>query len=946
MGIINAQQLHVENYTPSNGLLDTRVIKIFQDNRGLIYFLTWEGISIFDGQRFENISEYNGESLGLVNDMIQWKGDTCYVFTFQKGAYKLVHGSLIKDTAFDKVIEPNHVLKTGDNNWIITSNIGLFSWNGISCKPLIVQPSNKQERDVDFAAAKDKHLIYSKEEGKLLYIMNLTTNTIADSIKGNKISGITGNNQTNIFILINGKWMQLNNEALQKGKLKSEPLYFTAQLPPGFITNHLYVTENRIWLEDFRNRYILFNTATGEKETYPPDYGITSNASVVFTDKENNTWFGIFSKQVQKAYYTKLKRAYPSSIPSVSGLLNDDEGNAIAQWGRQLYILKDNPSASSTDDGGGNPFYWQERSWVFKTVSLIQSNRGDIIDLRKAANTDSSFIHSSRISFDKSGRLLICGNSLYVVEKTLQVHAAALPYFTDNIATDEENNYWAFTRNGTIVSYSLEGSAIHQKNVPIHINNFGPRFAIHWNADTFCIGTRHQGIIWLTIKNGTLKEIGRLNTSKGLSNNFASCLVKKNSRLLYAATEFGLDEILINGTDTIVQNLGAANNLYLPFSYVIKNKKEEIFARSNDNQFWAVAEKEIQIAGFIPSAWFNEITVNGKAVAQALTTFNYNQNNFRFTVTAPCFTNAANMRFDFLLENAANKWQQQSTDNFYSINNLAPGNYTLTVTVNYPGKIYPDKKIRYAFTINSPLWKRWWFIASAILLSAIIFGAVVRSYYRRKLATQKAEADKQQAVEKERNRISRDMHDDLGSGLTKIAILSEVAKKQLPEPEKAKEQLEKISESSRELVDNLQDIIWVLNPRNDTLESLSAYIREYALKYFEPLAVKISFKYPEEFLIKNLSEEKRRNIFLTVKESLHNIAKHAWCNEITIFIKELPQQFEIIIRDDGKGFESDKVRLFANGLKNMQNRIEHAGGKYKVESEKGKGTITTISMPV
>lgn len=80
-----AQQLHVENYTPANGLLDTRVIKIFQDNRGLIYFLTWEGISIFDGQRFENITEYNGESLGLINDMIQWKSNTCYVFTFQKG---------------------------------------------------------------------------------------------------------------------------------------------------------------------------------------------------------------------------------------------------------------------------------------------------------------------------------------------------------------------------------------------------------------------------------------------------------------------------------------------------------------------------------------------------------------------------------------------------------------------------------------------------------------------------------------------------------------------------------------------------------------------------------------------------------------------------------------------------------------------------------------------
>jgi signal transduction histidine kinase len=190
------------------------------------------------------------------------------------------------------------------------------------------------------------------------------------------------------------------------------------------------------------------------------------------------------------------------------------------------------------------------------------------------------------------------------------------------------------------------------------------------------------------------------------------------------------------------------------------------------------------------------------------------------------------------------------------------------------------------------------------------------------------------------------MHDDLGSGLTKIAILSEVAKRQLPEPDKAKEQLEKISESSRELVDNLQDIIWVLNPKNDTLENLSAYIREYALKYFEPLAIKLQFNYPEHFLTGHLSEEKRRNIFLTIKESLHNIAKHAWCNQITISILEKEKYFEITMEDDGRGFDTGKVRLFANGLKNMQTRIEQVGGSYRIASEPGKGTITIIKMTV
>jgi signal transduction histidine kinase len=189
------------------------------------------------------------------------------------------------------------------------------------------------------------------------------------------------------------------------------------------------------------------------------------------------------------------------------------------------------------------------------------------------------------------------------------------------------------------------------------------------------------------------------------------------------------------------------------------------------------------------------------------------------------------------------------------------------------------------------------------------------------------------------------MHDDLGSGLTKIAILSEVVKKQIHEPEKAKQQLENISESSRELVDNLQDIIWVLNPKNDTLESLAAYIREYALKFFEPFGIEVQFVYPEKFPEIKLSEETRRNIFLALKESFNNIGKHAWCNNVKVIISERDREIKITVQDDGKGFEAERIRQFGNGLVNMKHRIEQIGGTYEITSETGIGTKTKIEIP-
>jgi len=112
------------------------------------------------------------------------------------------------------------------------------------------------------------------------------------------------------------------------------------------------------------------------------------------------------------------------------------------------------------------------------------------------------------------------------------------------------------------------------------------------------------------------------------------------------------------------------------------------------------------------------------------------------------------------------------------------------------------------------------------------------------------------------------------------------------------------------------------------------------------VAVQITFAYPERFLPVKLSEEQRRNIYLTVKESFNNIAKHAWCNRVSVSISQSSNEILLQIRDDGKGFDVSSVRLFANGLKNMQNRIEQVGGTYTIVSEPAKGTVSEIKLTV
>jgi signal transduction histidine kinase len=222
----------------------------------------------------------------------------------------------------------------------------------------------------------------------------------------------------------------------------------------------------------------------------------------------------------------------------------------------------------------------------------------------------------------------------------------------------------------------------------------------------------------------------------------------------------------------------------------------------------------------------------------------------------------------------------------------------------------------------------------------------IRYVLQRNLKERILYLEKEKAVEQERNRIARDMHDDLGSGLTKIAVLSEVTKAQIGNPAAATTYLDVISTASRELVDNLQGIIWVLNPKNDSVESLALYLKEFAESFFEHTPIALHFDYNENIGRLSLSEEKRRNIFLVVKECCNNILKHAGCTSVSIKIGLLNNFLKVEISDNGKGFEPSGIGLFSNGLQNMKNRIQQINGDFQLISGTGQGTLINCQIPV
>jgi signal transduction histidine kinase/ligand-binding sensor domain-containing protein len=322
----------------------------------------------------------------------------------------------------------------------------------------------------------------------------------------------------------------------------------------------------------------------------------------------------------------------------------------------------------------------------------------------------------------------------------------------------------------------------------------------------------------------------------------------------------------------------------------------------------------------------------------------YNKNKLQFEFTGISYTKADQTQYYYQLPDVDKQWNV-SYKNSVSYANLAPGNYSFQIkAVNYAGLMSEIKVIR--FIITPPYWQTWWFRLLATLGTLSVLFVVIRYISQRNLKERILRLEKETAVTKERNRIAQDMHDDLGSGLTKIAILSEVVKKQMEQPEKALEQLDRISTSSRTLVDNLQDIIWMLNTKHDQLESIALYIREYATKYFEQSDINVLFDYPVQIPSLKIGEEKRRNLFMAVKEALNNIAKHAGANSVKISFSVKQGTLEFLVTDNGKGFNASEIRQFANGLKNMQSRMAQAGGQCTISSEECKGTTISFSLNI
>jgi signal transduction histidine kinase/ligand-binding sensor domain-containing protein len=333
------------------------------------------------------------------------------------------------------------------------------------------------------------------------------------------------------------------------------------------------------------------------------------------------------------------------------------------------------------------------------------------------------------------------------------------------------------------------------------------------------------------------------------------------------------------------------------------------------------------------------------------------QNNLQIDFFGLDFSSSEKLRYQYMLEGADKEWSVPTEQRTVHYANLSPGTYRFMVRTVNATNTARTKLAIVSFRIFPPIWRRWWFIASITLLISLIGYAFIRSRLESNRALQQEREERLRELERVRTRIATDLHDDIGTSLTQIAVLSEVVRQKADQNGKqVGEPLKKISSVSNELVETMSDIVWAINPHKDHLSDLVQRMRRFASDVLASRQIAFRFNVPAFKTEALLGANIRREVFLIFKESVNNITKHANCSTVEVDFKTEGDWLTLQIKDDGCGFDTSRLSddnslatsngKGGNGLPNMKRRAQELGGAFSIESKSNEGTIVTLRVPL
>ena len=969
--------------TTKNGLSSNRVTGVIQDHVGYYWIATDDGLNRFDGTNCKVFRHVEGDTTSLSSNycgnLLEDELGNIWVSTqFGISVYMIKERKFRRfylknpSISFERTNGNAAMAKDGAGNIFICS-YGLWEYNIYSGKWKAFLNNSGDNESIPYGPYIS--LLYDEARKGIwmngypgIVFFDFSSQTFYHQKNNPRHVAFFDHTAVDANLIFDHQgriWFydpvahNLNNYSFDNNQIESIPL-----LHPITSLKRISIdNEDRIWTHHWTLPTLIFSTKnhsedSGFLQNYHKRSALSTLSNYLYIDPENNYW--ICSNEGISIYNNNSQSVHFFIPPKLSSpIISIAEQNDHAFWiGTYDGLFRYNALSNQISkvpfftiyDDAVRCLYFQNDSilWIGGSSILQVLNVNDgrsrlklkfesnpqFIQQDSSGNIWVGSWNDGLFEYTTAGALI---NHISKGKKEGQLYSNSL---LCGIFTSLKHNFWVGYNGGNGFSNILgETNKIEHYKID-------PENALKISNTVNCLAEDRIGNLWIGTYGSGLFYFDRASgqftnysQNSGLNGDFIDAVQVDDSARVWISSNNGLN-ILDTRTHAIVNadiDLAQNTNDLVANGFVGRNGNIYFF---NHEQIVEIDPSKFLKAPYPYSLRrssfkiFDEEYEVADSQAQYGISLSHDQNSFSLEYSLLRPDPDATIEYAYQLDAFDKRWHHTRGRMYANYTNVPPGKYFFRVKA-------ADKLGRWSYfadpfllIIAPPFWKTWWFI---LLIAALAILAIYLLFRYRIAQVHK--------MYRLRSVISKDLHDEVGATLTSISMLSEVAKNQSGSPERVQNTLDKIGTYSRDMIADMNDIVWAINPKNDSIVKIIERMHDFAMRLLSSRGIRFALEVDERVKSHSLSMQQRKNLYLIFKESINNEAKYADCSEVKASLERTNTQIRLKIKDNGVGF-SRLTSGHGNGLVNMKERAEELNGRFQIYSEPGNGTTIDLIIPI